>query len=133
MIKIFTIVEGEGEVNAFPVLLRRLGEWLSPQCSVQVERPIRVPRDRFLKRKEEFRRFLWLAAAKSGDIGWIIILLDADDDCPARLGPEILERASVIVPHRQVSVILADREFEAWFLAAAPSLNGKRGFSYGKR
>nr|VFK14162.1 MAG: protein of unknown function (DUF4276) [Candidatus Kentron sp. LFY] len=135
VITIATIVEGHGEVKALPVLLRRLGPWLSPQCHVEIESPIRVHRDRFLKYdeeeyKKEFQRYLQLAASKSGDNGWILILLDADNDCPAQLGPQILERAKIVIPHRPVSVVLANREFEAWFLAAARSLDGKRDFSY---
>ncbi|HMS05544.1 MAG TPA: DUF4276 family protein [Burkholderiaceae bacterium] len=61
--------------------------------------------------------------------GWILIVLDAHDDCPATLGAEILGRARAHVPHRRLSVVLANREFEAWFIAAADSLDGNRGFS----
>ena len=59
-----------------------------------------------------------------------MVLLDADDDCPAQLGPQILERARRVVPHRSVSVVLANREYEGWFLAAAISLHGQRGFAF---
>lgn len=130
MTAVVVIVEGDGEVAALPILLRRLGEWLSPERPVMVPTPIRVRRDRFLNRDEEFQRMLLLAAAKCGAAGWILVLLDADDDCPAELGPRILERAQRVAPHRTISVVLANREFEAWFLAGAKSLNGKRGFTY---
>jgi hypothetical protein len=134
MTPIATIVEGDGEVAALPIVLRRLAEWLSPALgAVEVPTPIRVRRDRFLNRDEEFRRMLLLAAAKCGEAGWILVLLDADDDCPAELAPEILTRAQAVVPHRRVSVVLANREFEAWFLAGAESLDGKRGFSCAKQ
>jgi hypothetical protein len=36
-----------------------------------------------------------------------------------------------VVAHKPVSVVLAKREFEAWFIAASGSLNGHRGFSLG--
>ena len=85
---------------------------------------------RFLNRDEEFKRYLLLAAAKCGNNGWILVLLNADDDCPATLGPKILQRAKEIVLHRRVSVVLANREYEAWFLAAAESLDGHRGFAF---
>lgn len=42
--------------------------------------------------------------------------------------PLLLARATAARPDKQVSVILANREFEAWFLAAAPSLAGQFGF-----
>ena len=130
MCAVAAIVEGDGEVAALPVLLRRLNVWMTPNVNVPVPPPIRVRRDRFLNRHEEFRRHLLLAAAKCGDGGWILVLLDADDDCPATLGGEILERARACVPHRNVSVVIANREYEAWFIAAARSLHGRRGFSY---
>lgn len=129
MIPIASIVEGDAEVAALPILLRRLATELEPGPVVHPLPPIRVRRDRFLKKDEEFRRQLLLAAAKCGDEGWILVLLDADDDCPKTLGQQTLDRARLHVPHRRVSVVLANREYEAWFLAAAPSLHGLRGFS----
>ena len=127
--KIASIVEGHGEVAALPVLLRRLAEWRLPQDYPDVQVPIRIRRDRFLNRDDEFRRYLHLAAAKCGDQGWILMLLDADDDCPATRGEEILQRARACVPNRAVSVVLANREYEAWFIAAAESLDGYRGLA----
>lgn len=121
------IVEGDGEVQALPVLLRRLSQWLSPDRVVDLGRPIRVRRERFLRNDAEFRRMLLLAAAKVGGEGWVLVLLDADDDCPAELASEIAIRARTVIPHCEVSVVCANREFEAWFLASAESLSGKRG------
>ena len=129
MISIAAIVEGDGEVAAVPVLLRRLGAWRTPHVPSQILAPIRVQRNRFLNRPGEFRRHLLLAAAKSGPSGWILILLDADDDCPVTKGREILALARVEVPHRPVAVVLANREYEAWFIAGARSLNGHRSFA----
>jgi len=129
MISIASIVEGDGEVPALPILLRRLAYESNPTVLVNPLQPIRVKRDRFLNNEKEFRRQLLLAATKCGQDGWILIVLDADDDCPAKLGREIHARAQQYVPHRRLSVVLANREFEAWFLAAARSLEGFRGFS----
>ncbi len=130
MSTVAAIVEGDGEVQALPILLRRLNEWQTPDRYVQVQPPIRVNRDRFLNRNEELRRHLLLAAAKCGDEGWVLVLLDADDDCPADLGAGILDRARQTIPHRRVSLVLAKREFEAWFIASAQSLDGHRRFSF---
>lgn len=128
--KVISIVEGDGEVVALPILLRRLAEWKSPERYADVPTPIRVRRDRFLNREDEFRRHMLLAASKCGEDGWILVLLDADDDCPARLGENILMRAQACVPHRPISVVLANREYEAWFIASAASLDGHRGFVF---
>jgi len=133
MSKIATIVEGHGEVAALPVLLRRLSAWKTPGKYVEPLQPIRVSRDRFLNRETEFKRHLTLAAGKCGSDGWVLIMLDADDDCPSTLGADILARAQEHIPHRRVSVVLPNREYEAWFIAAAASLgnapiiNGENG------
>ncbi len=38
------VVEGDGEVAAVPILLRRLGEWLSPDVAVAVSPRALAPR-----------------------------------------------------------------------------------------
>ncbi len=128
MIKIASIVEGDGEVKALPILLRRLALERTPFAEINPLTPIRVRRDQFINKDQEFRRHLLLAAAKSGDDGWVLVLLDADDDCPMTLGRKLYERARTHIPHRRLSVVLANREFEAWFIAAAHSLQGVRDF-----
>jgi hypothetical protein len=127
MNRLAVVVEGHGEVQAVPILLRRIGNMQDEPIHVDVPTPIRTKRDRFLRNNEEFRRVLLLAAAKAGDNGGVLILMDADNDCPAQLGPETLARAEEIVGHKPIGVVLAKREYEAWFLAAAESLAGKRG------
>ncbi|MHC9011642.1 DUF4276 family protein [Stenotrophomonas rhizophila] len=127
------IVEGDGEVAALPILLRRMAAWRSPYNYVDIPQPIRVKRDRFLNKETEFSRHLQLAGMKCGDDGWVLILLDADDDCPAELAPRILARAAAVLPHRSISVVLANREFEAWYIGAASSLHGVRGLEISDR
>jgi hypothetical protein len=124
---IVCIVEGDGEVKAVPVLLRRIAE-ARGIFDLNVGMPIRVHRDQFLRREDEFRRKLLLAAAKAGD-GQVIVLLDADDDCPVDLARDIAARAGNIVPHVRLAVVIARHEYEAWLLAGANSLAGKRGLS----
>lgn len=131
MMSVASIVEGDGEVAALPVLVRRLSEWRPARHGyVNPLAPIRVHKDRFLNREDEFRKQLLLAAAKCGDQGWILVILDADDDCPATLAAEISRRARQYVSHRRLSVVIANREYEAWFIAASQSLDGSRGFRY---
>lgn len=129
MISVMAIVEGDGEVAALPVLLRRLNGWLSPVQQVHICHPIRVRRDQFLQRQDIFARQLSLASKMCPQPGWILILLDADDDCPKSCAAAILARASAVLPDRALSVVLANREYEAWFIAAASSLDGRRGFA----
>lgn len=121
------IVEGHGEVTALPVLLRRLVAWRSPGAWIDVQHPIRVPRDKFLNKPNEFQRYVELAGGKSQLDGWILIILDADDDCPVELAANVIERARQILAGHNISVVIPNREFEAWFIAGAAGLNGQRG------
>lgn len=125
MTTIVTIVEGDGEVKALPILLRRVAE-ARGIYDLDVPAPIRVRRDQFIRRDEEFNRKIQLAAAKAKDAK-VIILLDADDDCPVELAKDIAERAQLVAPGLKLSVVVARREYEAWLLAGADSLAGKRG------
>lgn len=121
-----SIVEGDGEVKALPVLLRRMVNAIDPECPVDARPGMRVQRDRLLK-AGELERYVKLAARSHGERGGTLVLLDADDDCAAQLGPELRARAESIRPDAPVSVVLAVKEYDAWFIAAAPSLSGRRG------
>ena len=124
--RIATIVEGHGEVEAVPILLRRIAERVVPGIALEVPRPIRVKRHQVLK-AEELERAVALAAGRAGPRGGILVLLDADDDCPAELASGLLHRARLSRPDRLIRVVLAKAEYESWFLAAAASLAGHRG------
>ena len=126
MRRIVTIVEGHGEVEAVPVLLRRIARQVAPAAALDVPRPIRVKRNRLL-REGELERAVGLAAAKAEAHGCILILLDANGDCPAQLAPIVLRRAVAARRDRDIRVVLAKMEYEAWFLAAAASLAGRLG------
>jgi uncharacterized protein DUF4276 len=70
-----------------------------------------------------------LAAIEMGERGAILVLLDSDGGCPAELARALLGRARNARPDKQIFLVLAHQEFEAWFLAAASSLRGMRGLS----
>lgn len=121
------VVEGHGEVQAVPILLRRIGQRIDRERFIDVRQPIRGHRSK-LTRVAEAERFLELAVQKLGqEQGAVLVLIDADDDCAATLGPELVQVCKRLRPGLAVSVVLAVTEFEAWFLAAAGSLRGWRG------
>jgi hypothetical protein len=120
------IVEGHGEAQAVPILIRRIAAIIDPSLSIDVKSPLRISRSK-LVRGQELERAVEFAARKTGGQGGILILVDADDDCPAQFGPQLLGRARKTRSNLPISVVLAKREFEAWFLASAESLRGKRG------
>ncbi|NNB92789.1 DUF4276 family protein [Corallococcus exiguus] len=124
--KLGLIVEGHGEVFAAPILVRRLTQWLAPEVHPEVLLPHRIPRGQLVK-EDDLRRAIELTARKVGDEGRILVLLDADKDLPCALGPQLLTWARAQRANRIISVVVAQCEYEAWFLAAAESLRGQRG------
>jgi hypothetical protein len=123
MITLGVIVEGDGEVAAAPVLLRRIAAQLGRV--INVPRPFRVPRGKLVKPRE-LQRAVEAVARQCGPGAPILVLLDADDDCVKDLAARLLAEARAARADRPVAVVLANREFEAWFLAALDSLRGQR-------
>lgn len=125
---IAAIVEGDGDREAVPVLVRRIALTIDPGFVPRILPPMRVPASKLLK-EGELERSVTLAARKLQGRGGILVLVDCDWEggCPATDGPALLERAKAVRSDIPISVVLAKKEFEAWFLAAAESLRGKRG------
>ena len=126
-IKIGLVVEGHGDREAAPILFRRIGCDVDPRVTLDVQKPIRKARSSLVRTPGELERAVQLAALKVRPRGGVFVLLDSDDDCPAKLAPSLLARATPAGMGLPVSVILPQREFEGWFLAAAESIRGKRG------
>lgn len=124
---IATVVEGEGEVTALPVLLRRLAYQLGYRTA-HFPKPHRHHRGALVQ-PGGLERIIEQVAVLTPTAPAILVVFDADDDCPAALAPALLARARAIRPDRRIAVVLANREFESWFLAAAPSLAGIRGLA----
>lgn len=126
-INLSCIVEGEGEEEAIPVTIRRIANRVAPELVLKIHN-FRVHGNKLVK-PGELERSVELAARRAGRDGAILIVMDCDDDCPATLGPELLARAQRARPDMPIRVVLAKREFEAWFLAAAESLRSQRGLA----
>ncbi len=118
------IVEGHGDVVAFPVLLRRLLAEAG-RSTIGVGRPIRRRRHE-LVRELDVQKAVRLALSKQYCRA-ILILFDGDSDCPAELGPAVRAWATASAGGIPCEVVLAHREYEAWFLAAIESIRGRRG------
>lgn len=121
---IVPIVEGQAEVESVPVLLRRILVQLGAY-DVQVARPFRVKRNRVV-REGELERAVRQTVRGRDNVACILVILDSDDDCPAELGPHLLQRCRRAT-ELPVAVVLANKEFEGWFLGAKKSLRGVRG------
>ncbi len=125
-LRIVPIVEGHGEFQCIRTLLERIWREIVGGTFVDVLRPIRVKRQRVLQ-GNELQKALELAASKLAAAatdapGMILVLLDADQDLPCALGPRLLDLAASVRPHADVACVVANVEYETWFVAAAESL-----------
>lgn len=120
------VVEGHGEESAVPVLVKRIVRTYRSACRADVRKPIRQPRSSLLK-AGELERWVRVAAVSVKHQGAIIVLLDSDNDLACQLAPQLLARARSAAPGCPVSVVLACKEYEAWFLAAIESLRSVQG------
>jgi hypothetical protein len=127
-VQIAVIVEGQGDCEAVPVLIRRIALDVNPCFVPKVLPPARISASKLIKEGELERAIAFFSKKITGN-GGIIVIIDCDDGCPATEGPALLKRAISVRKDMPVSVILAKREYESWFLAAAESLRGKRGLS----
>lgn len=130
--RIIPIVEGHGEERAVPCLIRRYLQHKRWEHSFEVlERAINAKGCGRLKAPYNKERHLgiehYINAALRSKADAVIVVLDADDECLIRepengLGPELLLRAKEIAPHIPLAVVIANREYEAWFLASLTSI-----------
>lgn len=124
MTVIAPIVEGQGEELALRVLVQcLLGERFAGAPHVAVDRPHRVPRGRMLK-PEHLGRVVELHQRRvcQEGAGGVLVLLDLDDDDLA----DVRERVHAAGGRGDLQVVVAVKEFEAWFLADVESLRAHR-------
>jgi hypothetical protein len=123
-IRIAAVVEGEGEVAAVPVLVRRIGIEMCGGTYLTVSKPARLSRSK-MARSDDINRIVRIQAAEVTGPGGVLVLLDADDDCPVECASAIKGCCASVVKC-PVEIVVAKREFEAWFLAGIESLRGHR-------
>ena len=126
-LRVAAIVEGHGEYQSIRVLLTRVwheilgGEW------IDVLQPIRQKRHKLAK-QSELEKAVQLAALKLANVpgatipSVIVILVDADEDLPCRLAPKLLNLAKAARSDVDIMCVVANIEYETWFVAAAESL-----------
>lgn len=123
--KIVPIVEGDGEVTAVPVLLHRLLRD-SNELGLQIAAPKNAHGSGNLTKDggvERFVRYAWIEPGCAA----VIIIIDGDAaDCAMTLGKSLAERIRKLRGPKPVAVVVANREYEAWFLASLPSMAGKQ-------
>lgn len=117
------IVEGHGDVEAVPCLIRLL------RPDLRVARPVRFPKTKLII-PDEFKRAVAIAIANipDGQAGLVLVVLDADEDCPATLGPTLYGQLCAEIGDRQFQgfVAIAKREFESWIVGGDSTMEVDR-------
>jgi uncharacterized protein DUF4276 len=126
-LRVAPIVEGHGEVQAVRGLLQRIWHEMLNGEHVEVLRPIRQPRSRLIQR-EHLIHAVDLAARKLMNEprpeyrAMVLVLLDGNDGAVCELGPQLLGWAIEGRGDVDVACVLANKEYETWFVSAAASL-----------
>ncbi len=132
MRRLVPIVEGHGEVRAVPILTYRwlrlkglIGEFFVQDLAINAKGCGRLKAAHDPVAHRGIEHYVHRAMRARPDA--ILAILDADDECLKRsaqnkLGPELLARARAAAGDVPVGVVIANREFEAWFLADLASL-----------
>lgn len=108
------IVEGQGDMQAVPVLLRRILEHHS-HFDVTVLSPQK--RGDLPKIKANFDNYFKIAIKENAAIIWIIDFDCATCDCVAEEAAQLYQRANAIYPGKPFKVVFMVKEFETLFLA----------------
>ena len=124
---IVPIVEGQSEEKSVPVLLRRILHERLHVFDIDIAKAFRVRRDQIVNKDSELGRAITFASAKRENVKAILVLLDADNDCPAAVARKLLERAEKTASNMPIAVVLAKREFESWLLGCKEKFRGFMG------
>jgi uncharacterized protein DUF4276 len=128
------IVEGQTEAGCVERLLQRVWvELLASAERLQVLPPSRGKRDTLIqpgrpeladKIEEAYLKLVPPLRRDPSGRGILLLLLDAESDCPKELAPRLLEAAKRIQSNADIACVLAKRMLENWIVAGASSLAG---------
>lgn len=116
---ILPIVEGDGDVVAAPILLRKILSEDLGRYDVGVLKPRPTNgKGTMKKRIENFVKYAQLTP----DCHAILILFDADTECALTQVAELTQRCGVLGSAIPIAIVCAVSEYESWFLASLDSL-----------
>ena len=119
--RLVCVVEGHGEVEAFPNLCSRVKDYLEAWDWFVDPQPVRQPRSSFVDerlpspsrpcRADGTTRAIQLAYRRPAD--GVLLTCDSDDDCPAVWGPSAKGVVTAVCHGDAVMIV---REYEGWLL-----------------
>jgi len=121
--RIQPIVEGHGDVPSVPILLRRLSSE-AHEYGIQINKSIRQSATK-LYTQDGIQKAVELARRQ--ECSAILIIVDSNDHCPKEIAPDLAGWARQAAGDIPCAMVIAHREFEAWFLATIESLRNRSG------
>ena len=122
------VVEGDGDADALPELLVRILQEKYERYDVAVLRGktkvVKANGRQNLEKKLD--KFLGHAQNKP-ECAAILVVVDADEDCPVKLARDLTQRCNKIGLRCPVQIVCAHREYESWFLASLNTITGMHG------
>ena len=119
---IIAIVEGAGDKNAVPSLVRRILWERFGRYDIQVPRARAKSangKPNLIRNFEDF-----IKNAMKERCAAILVMLDADADCPVELARNFTRRAEALNAPVPIAIVCAKSEYETWFIC---SLSGSYG------
>lgn len=111
---IVAIVEGHGEVAAVPGLLRRLLQERLQRYDIHRLRARRVNgKYDLLKNLEDYLEEVFNQGCAA-----ILVLVDADEECPLEESARLVGRAAALNLNVPVAIVYANSEYETWFICS---------------
>lgn len=118
---IVPIVEGAGDKYAVPDLVRNI-LWHCNRYNIVVAQSV-VAKGKF-RLWNQFEQNLQYALKKGASA--ILVLVDADDNCPREEATNLAERADVLGLQIPIAVVCAKSEYETWFICSLGNEEGTR-------
>ncbi len=122
---IVPIVEGPGDAEAIPVLLRKVLAYLN-KSHIHVATPKNAHGCSNIERPGGLEKFVE-HAFRTKECGGVLLVLDTDGDvrCPKTLAPALASRIRKYGARKPVAIVFAKNEYEVWFIASVESIAGK--------
>jgi hypothetical protein len=124
--QIVPIVEGDGDIEAVPCLLYKLLH-LKQEFRISVAPPKNAHGCGNLLKRGGIERFVEYARMEPRCAA-VLVIVDGDacGDCPVLTAQALAARVRAMPRSSPVEIVVANREYEAWFLASWGSMLGQR-------
>ncbi|HET8682371.1 MAG TPA: hypothetical protein VFM54_10925 [Micromonosporaceae bacterium] len=114
------VVEGQGDLNALPILLRRR-LWQREIHKDILGKPVSCNGREKAVMPTGLEGFVAVAAARPGCRS-VLVVVDGEKDLVCELGPSLLSRARDVT-RLPVAICLAERTYEDWLFASCETLD----------